>query len=799
MHIPRIKSAKALLLFVLTLFTITANAQPGKIDSLARLLKTTGADTNRINIMMRLGNQFQNIDPDTAIYFHTQCIQLADQLNIPLRKCKAMVMTASDYLMKGENEKAVQLFDETLILAKKLNAKQVEGKVYSDLANIYKRQTDFPKAIGYLKKSITIFEELGIKMGVLVNLGNMGSIYNAQADYPKAIECYNKVMKMQEELGDKSQMGVTLGNIGNVYRAQGNYPKAVDYFLQALRMDEGQGNKAGVARHYGNIGSVYQAQGDQVKALDYYLRSLKMNEELGLKPSIASNLGNIGLVYFSRKDYPAALNYYEEALKINEELGDKQEILMNLSNMSTVYREQGDLERSLATQLRVIGVAEQLQLKSLLASTLANVGSNYMKLKKYHEAKAYLERALLLSKEIGAMQEVMDISRILYNLYEATSDHKAALDHFKEYVVYRDSIINKENTKKQLEQEMQYTFDKKEALAQAEQARKDALAKEELGNQRMQRNGFIAGFALMLALAAVIYRNFRNKSSANTIITRQKQEVEQQKEITEKQKLLVEEKNKEIMDSIAYARRLQLAILPPEKFVKELLPGSFILYKPKDIVAGDFYWLEKINDLILFAAADCTGHGVPGAMVSVVCSNALNRAVKEFGLREPGKILDKVRELVVETFEKSESEVKDGMDIALCALKKHSSGSTLSYSGANNPLWIARKNKEDGSFEMLETRADKQPIGKHPDSRPFTTTHVELQQGDTIYIFTDGYSDQFGGEAGKKLKAANYKKLLLSLQEESMSRQSELVDDYFERWKGSLEQVDDVCMIGVRI
>jgi serine phosphatase RsbU (regulator of sigma subunit) len=226
------------------------------------------------------------------------------------------------------------------------------------------------------------------------------------------------------------------------------------------------------------------------------------------------------------------------------------------------------------------------------------------------------------------------------------------------------------------------------------------------------------------------------------------------------------------------------------------LQESFILYKPKDIVAGDFYWLESVpgpgkNDspLVLFAAADCTGHGVPGAMVSVVCNNGLNRSVREYGLTDPGKILDKTREIVVQEFEKSEEEVKDGMDIALCSLK----GTTLQYAGAHNPLWIIRNG------ELLETKANKQPIGKFDNPEPYTTHTIELQKGDSVYIFSDGFADQFGGDNGKKLKTANFKKLLLSIQKENMQKQKELIDEAFESWKGNIEQLDDVCVIGVKI
>jgi len=268
-------------------------------------------------------------------------------------------------------------------------------------------------------------------------------------------------------------------------------------------------------------------------------------------------------------------------------------------------------------------------------------------------------------------------------------------------------------------------------------------------------------------------------------------EVVEQKNIAEHQKHLVEEKNKEILDSINYAKRIQKAILPPDKLFNQLLPDSFVLYKPKDIVAGDFYWLQQIDQTVLIASADCTGHGVPGALVSVVCNNALNRSVHEYGITEPGKILDKTREIVISEFEKSDQEVKDGMDISLCAISEKK----IQWSGANNPLWIIKH----GASDLIEIKPDKQPIGKYAEAKPFTTHELILESGDTLYIFTDGFSDQFGGEKGKKFKASTMKELILKIQNLKMEDQKIALNDAFEKWRGALEQIDDVNVIGIKI
>lgn len=295
-----------------------------------------------------------------------------------------------------------------------------------------------------------------------------------------------------------------------------------------------------------------------------------------------------------------------------------------------------------------------------------------------------------------------------------------------------------------------------------------------------------------------------------------KSEIVRRKEAEDK----IKEQYHEIQDSINYAKRIQSAILPPLKSISEALPNSFVLYQPKDVVAGDFYWFERNTPqpppmgttplapsigggkgAVLIAAADCTGHGVPGAMVSVICNNSLNRSFREYQLTLPNEILDKTREIVISEFEKSEEEMKDGMDVSLAALSPNLNDSTnpypynLVWSGANNPLWIIRK----GALEVEEYKGDKQPIGKHSAPKNFTSHSFELNEGDTFYLFTDGFADQFGGPKGKKFMYKAFKDLLISIQNMTMDKQKSHLENSLLSWRGNLEQVDDICIIGVRL
>ncbi len=291
----------------------------------------------------------------------------------------------------------------------------------------------------------------------------------------------------------------------------------------------------------------------------------------------------------------------------------------------------------------------------------------------------------------------------------------------------------------------------------------------------------------------VLSESFSNmQHSIKDLVHNLEDKVKERTQEIQHQKDVVEEKNREIVDSINYALRLQNAIIPTKAKVRESLPDSFVLFKPKDIVSGDFYWMADLGEDVLIAAVDCTGHGVPGAMVSVVGANGLNRCVKEFELKQPAAIIDKLTDLVIETFESGDDEVKDGMDCAFCSvnLKKR----TLEYAGANNPLWIVRKDSD----EIEEIKANKQPIGSFEFRQAFTNHKVQLNEGDVVYFFSDGYVDQFGGPKGKKLKYKALKSIILDIRNKPMTEQEEILEREFESWKGTLEQLDDVCVIGIR-
>lgn len=586
-------------------------------------------------------------------------------------------------------------------------------------------------------------------------LHNLGSIFYSKGDYAKAISYFTQSLKIKEDLNDIQGIAATVNNIGNIYLDQTNYEKAKKYYLRSLEISKKLKDKHSMASALSNIGLIYSGQGDYDKALEYQNRSLNLRKEVDDKKGIAVCLSNIGLIYSNLEEYNKALDYYKQGLDIFTELDDKQGI----------------------------------------ATSQSDFGNTYFKLGDYKKAIEYGNKSLKIAKDRGAIAQEKYAYSVLYQSYEAIKNYEKALEMYQHFIEIKDSLASEENQKEIIRQEYQYAYEKRAAEDSVKAAVADKIRNAELmaeraenlkhtveAKQQTQRSYFLFGFlALALIFGGFIFNRFR-------VANRQKIIIEEQKLQVDKAFGDLEIKNTEILDSINYAKRIQNAILPSAAVVQDHLKDSFILYKPKAIVAGDFYWLEVKANKVLFAAADCTGHGVPGAMVSVICNNGLNRSVREHGLTTPGEILDKTREIVLQEFDKSEDDVNDGMDISLCALE----GNKLQYAGANNPLWIIRNG------ELIEYKADKQPIGKSIQPVPFTTHTIELLPKDTIYVFSDGYADQFGGDNDRKFKSGAFKSLLLSIQHLPMSEQKKHIENVFEDWKGNLDQVDDICIIGVR-
>ncbi len=687
-------------------------------------------------------------------------------------RIEAGMAYATGPLLRHSPDSSLKILTKIYVSAESIKDSSTMARTSHSIGVAHFYLSEYIEAINYMRESLALRKELGANdasLGPSINV--IGAAYIKLGDYSAAIESFSQSLVISELNEDSSRVASALNNIGLVYGYQKNYQKALEYHHKSRGIKSALNNLKGVASSENNIGLVYEKMKQPKKALEHYQKSYDIRTEINDSLGMGLTLNNIGIVLVEQREWDKAQEYFEKSLEIKKRVKDKEGIGKSIFSLADLEYQRGNVSLAMEKGLH----------------------------------------ALKIAREIENAQSIKDASGLLYKCYKKIGKPQLALDMYELHISTKDTLSSRDAEKEVINQEYkrkyliqaatdsirnEETKKLKEAELLAERQQRLAEKKEhdlERKREKQQAYFLYAMLGMALLFGVFIFQRFRVSQKQRAVIEKQKEQVDSAYD-------QLEEKNTEILDSINYAKRIQTAILPPDRLVKQYLADSFILYKPKDIVAGDFYWMEPQKDRILFAAADCTGHGVPGAMVSVVCNNGLNRATREFGLTDPGQILDKTRELVIAEFEKSEEEVKDGMDIALCSLEQSSlEGNTLKYAGANNPLWIIRK----GTSEIEEIKANKQPIGKYADPKPYTTHSVELQKGDTVYIFSDGYADQFGGDKGKKFKAANFKKLLLSIQNETIERQKELIDQAFEDWKDAggqpIEQLDDVCVIGLRI
>lgn len=398
----------------------------------------------------------------------------------------------------------------------------------------------------------------------------------------------------------------------------------------------------------------------------------------------------------------------------------------------------------------------------------------------------YAGEAYTLAQKTRSWSVIKYSALWLSEAYEKIGDDKKALFFYKALMSVNDSITNRTRIDKKSHEELQSGFEEKMRSIKQEQEKRQTIADERERNKKIITNILIAGFILSVILLAAAVRGYIAKKKANVVVTQQKNEVE-------KQKLKIEEKNKEITDSINYAKIIQRSILPDPQEIMKAFPDSFGLYKPKDVVSGDFYWFAKQGDIAMIAAADCTGHGVPGALMSMLGNDKLHAAVGA-NLADPGEILSFVNEGVKTTLKQDElhKSSQDGMDIALCCfdLKKN----MLRYAGANRPLWLIR------GGQLTEYKPTKSPIGGSTvGNQKFIINEIQLKKGDSIYISTDGYADQQGGDKGKKLMSKNLKELLISIQHVPILEQEKVLEEKLRGWQGNFEQVDDILVIGIQV
>ncbi len=695
-------------------------------------------DTLIIDDLTEKGQAIYLNKPDSAIFYWKKAISINNHIlgqELPPKTYERLLITKSDLLF--------------------------------NLSQVYREKGEIHFALEYIKDALKIDEMLGNKSNMSSSYNDLGVLYGDLGLFETALENYLKSLELDKELGNTQGIAASLINIGYLHAELKNHNEAIKCFKESWEIQKKLGDSLGMITSINNLSGVYLS----LNKLDSSLILLDISLPIATNLNIASRLGNIwtrkGKILQNKKS-DSALYYYQKGLEIRQRVKDVDGIQASYYEIAGYYLKQNNLSASLNYAEKAYLLAKQLEFPKLINSSSKLLSDIHFKLGSYKKAYQMLQIHNGLVIEANNNEN----SRKLF---------KRHID--LEYKLKRenDSIRNQaEIDKHNLELDKQKLYAEKSRI---EKEKSEAIASK----KGMYLIFAIIGLVLLGAGFLYLIKINRQKQRANEII--------------EEQKAIVEIKNREIVDSINYAKQLQKAILPSKSDLKTSLKEYFLMYKPKDIVAGDFYWMEKTSeDEILIAVADCTGHGVPGAMVSVVCSNALTKAAVEEKIKTPAKILDRARDIVIQQFgQNSNSQLKDGMDISLCLI--NSKEKTVNWAGAYNPLVIVKSN-----FKSMEViKADKMPVGGGQVLEPYTNHSLQLAEGDMLYMYTDGYADQFGGTnsngktTGKKYKSKRLHELLRRIAPLSMKEQNDSLHDEFYAWKGELEQIDDVCLMGIKL
>lgn len=713
-------------------------------------------DTTRNALLCDLAWGYLEINADSSKYYALRALNLARKLNHKKMELDAVSALGNSYRILGDNDAAIKVFQEGLRTVEGNDEyRRNECALLNNLGNVYNVQRDFLSAIIYYKKAHEIAQVLKEPQIRLTTLNNMIGVYRALGEYDRAIEYAEKARALAVSVQLPDQEASLLVNLSTIYVDKKRFQTGLEYLKKAEKIYTQLNHVYQLATVYNNMGIVYRNLKQYPKSIEVYNRALDTYIGLRDTMSIAMVYENIGVVYADLKDFDNSNMYGRKGGEIARKMGYMAMVVRCNSFMIENYcaMKQAQKAEPLVKEnerLIVEGFADELEVKV----------SAYDSAKKYYRLVGDYKKALELSEKSEEIKERM----ISENMENKLSFMQVEMD-----------VLAKENQIDQLQAD--------NLLKEKEKRIRDA----ELNAKKNQQYFLIVGVLGLLIFSYFVYNRLRFSKRQNEIITLQR-------ERTERQKQLLEVKNKEIADSIAYAERIQRSMLSGYDLLQGRFSGVVRFYQPKDVVSGDFYWAQDLSqEKLILLNADSTGHGVPGALMSMLNLNVFRETVEVNGLESPGAILTLVRSKIIRLLQGDQAEsAKDGMDCAVLVFD--ADNKSLTFSGANQDLWLLR----DG--EILEYKGNKMPVGvgeKH--DLDFSEVKVELNAGDQLFLFTDGYIDQFGGPLGKKIMKAGFRKIILEASNLSPEAQAAFIRMKFEEWKGRHEQIDDVSVIGIHI
>lgn len=779
------------------LFLFSAGISAGqshKIDSLRKALPLAKDDTARAGLMLSLASDLETINPDSSLLLSKQALDLSYKNNWHKGIIGSLYDIGVFQYVKGDLNGALQSEDSALAFCTRTNDKLRLNSIYNMLGNITSDQDKYAQGLDYYFKALAI-DSTVTKKSVADLYNNIGLDYQDIGNYVKAEEYYFKALREYEATNNQEGIGTISNNLGNLYDLRNEYDKGLVSKEKSMHIDSIAGNLENLEFDYQNIGHSYLMKKNEALSLTYSYRSLELAHKLNIVAQIYVSYSNIADAFIDV--------YFTDSLR--------NEISYEVNGHTVTVKRSDMLDSVLFNEKRSIYFANKAGNRATLITAYKDIADIYRHKKDIKTGLAFYKRAYDLADSIGLLQEKMEESQAYGHALAEAGDYKQAYLYINNSLALKDSLYGEQKQKAIGNIEAQYDFDTKILEQKKENEKEKAVAAEQEKRQTFVIVGVSIGLLIVLVFLFILFKRFKVTDRQKKIIEEQKKDVDAAYGELNNAHAELQEKDKDITDSIAYARKIQSAILPSEEILKEQLNDCFVLYKPRDVVSGDFYWSHTIGDKSIFAVVDCTGHGVPGAFMSMIGNSLLNQVVIENKITTSDGILEQMREnLVKQTQQKGqESLSRDGMDMSVCVWDRKKN--TIQYSGANNPLYLLRKNvnatiqdnpklRPHGT-DLLEILPDKQPIGYQEGKMDsaFTSYTIEVQSGDLIYIASDGYQDQFGGEKNKKFTSRAFRDLLVSLIDKPIDMQKQILNGTIETWKGTYAQTDDICVMGLKI
>jgi serine phosphatase RsbU (regulator of sigma subunit) len=719
-------------------------------------------------------------------------------------------------------DSAVQMAQQALVVASDLNISQSIVKAEHLLGYCYYSRNDFDLAITHLSRSLEIARQNNFEEWVAMGLNRIGNVYQLKSNNLQAFDSYKEALLLNQKLNNKLEIARTLVNLGSIYNLFGSYQKSIEYFLEALPIYEKLNDKDGEAWTSLSIARLFKRLGLYEKAIQYAEPALQKYREVeqktGSTNGITLSLSELGNIYFHLGLYDKAIENTKTVLEINTRNHNVQGQAANHLSLGIICFEKGDLANAELDLNLALDLKRKVNDSLDLSTLYRYLGETMILQNNLQKGIDYIDKGLKIATKHHLLSDVKDSYLSLSKAQIKRRNYPKALEYQTLYSALKDSINSSEIARL----EMQYDFDKREKEQELITKQKDAVQQAKLERQRMFTVFTAIALVLTLMLALVIFYFYGEKKKTNQVLTiqkneieKQKQEIENQRDIATRQRDQIADQQKLITDSIRYASRIQAAVFPRENTIGKLLKEYFILYKPKNIVSGDFYWVSELHDgRLAVATADCTGHGVPGAFMSMLSITHLKElTATAHDDVKPSDILFKLRSLIISSLNQTgnEGDSVDGLDMSLTIIDRKTN--TLEYAGAFMPMMICRKKSTEPkpleqyddlvsseSYDLYEIRADKMPIGYYViGEKPFTTRKITILPSDTIYLLSDGYNDQFGGTKNTKFLLANFKKLLLNLQHMTLAEQKKVLHQTIESYQGNQKQVDDILVLGFRV